>query len=125
MEWKYDHLLPLTLSPTDAAPLINLIFHELYRKVSSNLKAVADRGWHPANRKLLKQPSPLDDSTTPKPNPTIARETDRPGTSSTITLNIHDGMGATVLDRMIAERVRSSGAKQVADKRKRRDKGWC
>ena len=35
-------------------------------------------------------------------------------------LNIHEGMAATVLDRMIAEQARSSQAKKEADERKRK-----
>ena len=37
-----------------------------------------------------------------------------------INLKIHDGMAATVLDRMIAARARSSQAKTAADERKRK-----
>ena len=33
-------------------------------------------------------------------------------------LNVRDGMSATVLDRLITERVRADGAKQAAEKRK-------
>ena len=37
-----------------------------------------------------------------------------------INLNMHEGMAATVLDRMIAEQARSSQAKKAADERKRK-----
>ena len=65
----------------------------------------------------------IDDSVAP-----IVDETETPSNAvttymhaeSSITLNIHEGMAGTVLDRIITERARSSQAKKAADERKRK-----
>ena len=129
MKWKFDHGLPQVLLATDIMPLMNRIFHKSYGDVRSNLKAVSDRGWYPLNRKLLEHPSLIDDSiavdnatpseSQPTSNDTPSEQSQLSG-ASTVTLNIHDGMGATVLDRIIAARARSAGAKKAADERKRK-----
>ena len=64
MKWKAKYNLPCTLGPTDIIPLVNKIFHLSYWNVASNLKAVSDRGWFPANRKLLEYSSLFEDSAT-------------------------------------------------------------
>ena len=51
MVWKSIHCLPCTIGPTDIIPLINRIFHKSYGSATSNLKAIADCGWNPPNRK--------------------------------------------------------------------------
>lgn len=135
MDYKFDHSMPRVLSPTDIIPLLNKIFHKSYGTEKSNLKAVADRGWYPANWKLIDHPSLVDDTVesptvvagvpdyTPPPSSVVAsvstQSTNAQTTStSTVTLNINSGMAATVLDRMINERARCAGAKKAADERK-------
>lgn len=92
MTWKFDHCLPRSLGPTDIMPLLSEIFHKSYNDVRANLKAVSDRGWFPANRKLLEHNSLFDDTVAP-----IGTFTDvaqpRNSTSLTITLNLDDGKG--------------------------------
>ena len=61
MKWNYNLQIPLTISPTDVIPLMNLIFHKSYDNVCANLKAVSDRGWFPPNRKLFEHPSLVDE----------------------------------------------------------------
>ena len=62
MVWKSINCLPLTIGPTDIIPLVNRIFHKSYGSINSNLKALADRGWNPPNRKLLEHKELIDDS---------------------------------------------------------------
>ena len=62
MNWKDSLDLPLSLGPTDIIPLMNKIFLPSYNNKEGNLKAYADRGWSPFNRKLLDHPSLVDDS---------------------------------------------------------------
>ena len=40
MTWKYGHLLPLVLGPTDIMSLLNAIFHDSYGNVVSNKPTV-------------------------------------------------------------------------------------
>ncbi len=118
MVYKSINCLPCTIGPTDIIPLINRVFHKSYGSIHSNLKALADRGWNPLNRKLLEHNELVDDSIAISQNTlTNAHENSSPGSLS---LNIHEGMAATVLDRMIADRARSSQAKKAADERKRK-----
>ncbi len=115
MVWKSVHCLPCTIGPTDIIPLINWIFHKSYGGVSSNLKAIADCGWNPPNRKLMEHKELIDDSVAP-----IVDETETPSNAvttymhaeSSITLNIHNKMAGTVLDCIITERARSSQTKK-------------
>ena len=62
MVYKSINCLPCTIGPTDIIPLINRVFHKFYGNVNSNLKALADRGWNPLNRKLLEHKELIDDS---------------------------------------------------------------
>ena len=59
MEFKFDHDLPQYISPTDIMPLLNHILHDWYGNKKNNLKATANRGWYPANWKLVDHPSLL------------------------------------------------------------------
>ena len=122
MKWKIHHLLPCSLGPTDIIPLVSRIFHDSYGRVNSNLKAVADRGWSPANRKLLEHPSLLDDSketTKVSPSPPCEAE-NKVDSESMVTLNINSGAAGNVLDRIITARARSAGARKAAEERKRK-----
>ena len=118
MAWKFDNAQARTLCPTDVMPLMNKIFHKSYDSVSANKKAVADRGWFPANRKLLEYIALLDDTIASPENTTTGTEASN-STASTITLNIEDGKRAIVLDLIITERAWSAGGKKGADSQKR------
>ena len=126
MVWKSINCLPCTIGPTDIIPLINRVFQKAYGSINSNLKALADRGWNPPNRKLLEHKELIDDSapviqhalTTSTHNSDVHSTSNSSGQS--INLNIHEGMAATVLDRMIAARARTSQSKTAADERKRK-----
>ena len=139
MTFKFDLLLPRQIHATDIIPLLNKVFHKSYDDVASNLKAVADRGWYPANRKLLEHPDLTDDTakslTVDTAETAIEDASENSTTDSTasgapsqqnnsstsfITLNIHSGLGATMLDRMINDQARNAGAKKAAEERKRR-----
>jgi hypothetical protein len=119
MVYKCINCLPRTIGPTDIIPLINRVFHKSYGNIHSNLKALADRGWNPLNRKLLEHNELIDDSIEIVQN-TLTNATYENSSAGSANLNIHQGMAATVLDRMIAERARSSQAKKSADERKRK-----
>ena len=150
--WKYEHPpLSRCIGPEDIIPLVNKIFHKAYGNVPANKKAVADRGWYPANRKLLEHPSLIpDEEEAPPSNPasstatnapasmtledglvaaglitaaTPTPNTSTPGVATASFLNINTGMGATVLDRMLTARARSDGAKKAAEKRKQEGEG--
>ena len=61
--WKYERRQPRAIRPIDIMPLLNKIFHKSYGNLAGNLKAVSDRGWYPANSKLVEHPSLIDDET--------------------------------------------------------------
>jgi hypothetical protein len=120
MVYKSINCLPCTIGPTDIIPLINRIFHKSYGSVNSNLKAMADRGWNPLNRRLLEHKELIDDSIEPIVPNTLTNATNDNSSEGTISQNIHEGFAGSVLDRMIAQRARSSQAKIAADERKRK-----
>ena len=93
MTWKYDHLLPLVLGPTNIMPLFNVIFHDSYGNVASNKKAVAGRGWCWVNRKLLEHPSLLDDSTTPTTSDSTLPKAPEASSSNTSNVTLTSKMG--------------------------------
>ena len=117
MVYKSINCLPCTIGPTDIIPLINRIFHKSYGSINSNLKALSDEGWNPLNRKLLEHKDLIDDSIAPEK--AITNATSRNSSAGSTNLNIHQGLAATVLHRIIAERARSSAAK----KQRTKDKG--
>lgn len=45
--------LPPSLVDTDMMPLINMAWQQSFAKISSNKRAIADRGWNPLNRAIL------------------------------------------------------------------------
>ena len=106
------------IGPMGIIPLINRVFHNSYGRINSNLKAVADRGWNPLNRKLLEHKELIDDSapviehSLTESTPNSSAQSTSNSSRQSINLNIHEGMAATVLDRMIAEQARSSHAKK-------------
>ena len=118
MVWKSINCLPCTIGPTDIIPLVNRIFHNSYGNINSNLRALSDRGWNPPNRKLLEHKELIDDSTPviehslTECTPNIAARSTSDSSGQSFNLNIHDGMAATVLYRMIAKRARSLQAKK-------------
>ena len=147
MAWKGDHTVPEVISPTDIIPLLNRVFHKSYDNIASNLKAVADRGWYPANRKLLEHKDLLNDTTVSPTEglatPTATFETQQDSSaaasstaigtqpdssvaaSSTdddgmITLNLGSGMGETCINRIIHARMRNVKSREAADKRRQR-----
>ena len=97
--WKSEHGLPRAIRPEDVMPIMNRIFFKAYGNKTNNLKATAERGWFPPNRKLLEHSSLV----------TKQKET---------VLNVEVGLAGSVLDRLIRERSRSDGAKKAAEKRK-------
>ncbi len=92
--WKYKHLLPCTLSPTDIIPLLNKIFRESYGNGSGNLKAIADRGWSPVDRKLLEHPSLLGDTVVHMDGEEASIPMMSSRDEKTVTLNINHEMPA-------------------------------
>mmetsp|Transcript_25507 Transcript_25507/g.46122 ORF Transcript_25507/g.46122 Transcript_25507/m.46122 type:complete len:210 (-) Transcript_25507:377-1006(-) len=108
----------LSLEPTDIIPLLNRIFHKSYGDERSNRKAVADRGWYPANQKLLEHKELVDDSAAcAAPE---SKDSSESSGISTVSLNVCGGMAGDCLDRMITGMARSSVAKRVANERKRK-----
>ena len=73
---------------------------------------MADRGWNSLNRKLLEHKELIDDSIEPIVPNTLTNATNNNSSERSISLNIHQGLAATVLDQMIAEQARSSQAKK-------------
>jgi hypothetical protein len=41
------------IAKSDAIPLINLVWPKSFARTSTNKNAICDRGWYPANWKLL------------------------------------------------------------------------
>jgi hypothetical protein len=111
MAYKSINCLPCTIGPTDIIPLINRVFHKSYGNINSNLIALADRGWNPPNRKL-EYKELIDNSIAPIVQNPLTDVTPNNSSAQSISLNIHQGLAATVLDRMIAEQARSSQAKR-------------
>ncbi len=51
------------IAKSDAIPLINLVWPKSFARKTTNQKAIRDRGWYPANRKLLHDPEILKTKT--------------------------------------------------------------
>ena len=98
------------LTACEVILIVNKFFHKIYGNVKANKKAVADRGWYPANRALVLHPS-------------LNRDRGKKGTNSD--LNMEEGIAATSLDRLLAHQQRSEAGKKAADKRKARYEGFA
>jgi hypothetical protein len=83
--------MPLTINAWDIIPLLNKVFQHSYGRVPTNLKATSERGWCPANRKLLSHPDLL------------------PNDSEPPELNLQSGLSSVVVDRLCQQRERNGG----------------
>jgi hypothetical protein len=93
--------------------------------VNSNLKAWADHGWSPPNRKLIEHKELIDDSIAPIVQHTLTDATYNNSSEGSISLNVHQGWAANVLDQMIAEQARSSQAKKQQMRGRGKVIGFC
>jgi hypothetical protein len=107
ISWKSDRALPLRIQPHDIMPLLNRYFTHSFGRPQTTKNATSDRGWCPANRKLLSHPDLLPDDV-----PTNEQEQQPSSSSSEPTdpdFNPEDGQHTTVLDRMLQRRARNGG----------------
>ena len=91
-------------------PLVNNIFYKCYGNVASNRKAGADRGWFPANRKLVEHPDIKEETKTQNSTEQVVPQLPA--------MNIDDGFGATCIDRLICHQSRSEAGKKAAEEKK-------
>ena len=87
---------------------MNKIFHKAYNNQAANKIAIAQRGWFPPNRVLLKHALLQQDN----------EETD--GSKS---LNTEEGFAATTLDKLLDHRSRSEGRRKAVEKRNATSEG--
>jgi hypothetical protein len=103
--WKSDRALPLVIQPHDIMPILNRCFGHSFGRKQTTKNATSDRGWCPANRKLLSHPDLLpDDAPTNQEQPSSSSSE---ATDPDFTL--HEGEISTVLDRMLQKRAREGG----------------
>ena len=77
---------------------------------------MCDRGWLPPNRALLNHPM-LTDDTGEEPSVESVPTTN---TNNSVSINVDTGMGAAVLDQLLAHRSRSEAGIKAKDERKRK-----
>jgi hypothetical protein len=106
VSFKRDHYMPLTINGWDIMPLLNKIFFYSYGRVLTNLNATSERGWSPANRKLLSHPDLLPDEAQ------IIQDAEQPSNNGAIVspeLNLVSGLSSVVIDRLCQQRERNGG----------------
>jgi hypothetical protein len=101
--YKSDRAMPLCINPWDVMPLLNRCFGHSFGRIQTNKNATSDRGWCPANRKLLSHPDLL-----PEDTPTN-QEQATSSSSGDSNLTENEGFPATVLGRMIQRHQRNGG----------------
>ncbi len=109
--WKYKRGMEQVIRHYDVIPIINKIFHRAFGRVASNQRAISHRGWGPLNRKLLEHPHLVLQK--------ISDKCSHQSSHKLSGLNIinAEGVAASVLDRIVRERVKNEAAKQAAEKR--------
>jgi hypothetical protein len=107
-------MLPLSLSQTDVMPILNKVIHTAFGRKEKNLNASADRGWFPANRKLLSHPDFQEKETAASSTSEAASAATSEGSSSTTTpiLNLQTGAASSVLDKLLQDRMRNGGIEE-------------
>jgi hypothetical protein len=96
--FKSDKAMKIGINYTDVMPLINKSWNKSFGCISTNQKAIADRGWFPPNRNLLLHPDIIEqftDDSTSNMNPT--------------NLNVSDGTAGSCFDRILKYRSRNDG----------------
>ena len=63
LRFKIEKGMPLTIEATDIIPLVNIAWSKSFARADKIRNAIADRGWNPANRKLLTHPEILKTKT--------------------------------------------------------------
>ena len=61
--WKTRNGMKSEIEKSDAIPLFNICWYKSFAKTCSNQRAIRDRGWNPANRRLLTDPEILKTKT--------------------------------------------------------------
>jgi phage terminase small subunit len=107
VRYKSDRGMPLCINPWDVMPLMNKCFSHSYGRIQTNKNATSDRGWCPANRKLLSHPDLLPDTPT-------NQQAEEPSSSSSGNtppeeMNLGDGALTTCLQRVIQHHARNGG----------------
>ena len=80
--WKTRNGMKSEIEKSDAIPLFNICWHKSFAKIHSNQRAIRDRGWNPANRRLLTDPEII--KTKPKCNSNITATDEIPPSATTI-----------------------------------------
>ena len=89
-------------------PILNKIFPIAFGRVDKNRKAASERGWYPPNRKLLDHPE--------------LEKAKKIPSQGDVQVNTDNGMGASVLDTIIQQRLRTAGIEEASRKRKEEGK---
>ena len=134
IKYKQDHnLFNTNLERTDIVPIINYAWEKSFAKIDSNKRAIAERGWNPLNRNLLKHPAILNTKTMNPPTQqtetsSISDLTDdgidcQLETKSSIPVNINFARGKSneVLTDILQSFIRSEEA--VKNFQQRKDNG--
>lgn len=99
----------LGIQPSDIMLLIRNSWNQSFAKVESNKKAIAERGWFPYNRNLLKNPqiaatAPHLNQTSPNSSTTQMTAIYPSPQLASCPLNLDKGMGQYVLCQIVRER---------------------
>lgn len=95
-------------------------FHLGFNNVDSNLKAVADRGWSPLNRRLLQHPDLKKAPVSPAHDAESGVTVVSASTSSNMEINVEEGAMAACLGKMLNHFGRSKHFEE--DRRKKKAK---
>jgi hypothetical protein len=106
-KYNSDRSMPLTINPWDVMPIMMRIFRHSYDRPVTNRNCTSDRGWCPANRKLLSHKElkpPLPAAEGPPTN-----QQGQAQSSDLSSLNLENGYSTDVLDRILQYQMRNEG----------------
>ncbi len=106
--WKYERGLNQVIQHHDVIPTLNRVFPIAFGRVDVDWRAIADQGWYPLNCKLVKHPG-----LHPEEPAGDAYSINIPVLPDINIENV-EGMSASVLDKIVWERLKNNAAAEAA-----------
>ena len=107
---------PLVIKNKQVIPLINDIWDQTFGNKENAMKAIADRGWYPANRMLLDHPDlkKKEILNTPSPN-------ELPVDNVCNAINLENEVASKVMTKIVDEFMKRNGVKKRIENLKKGD----
>jgi len=122
MSAKEKRFMSAKFLPTDIIPIVNKAWSHSFANVAFGKKALAERGWNPLNRSLLKNKDVLDtkldaDANTEDALSILTAAAMAVSATGRAAIQVNEGKSADVIDLLVSDRDRAQQRQQVLDRK--------